>query len=347
MYNILSATKARSSIFLAMSTLLLCTSANAAPKVVASIAPIHSLVSMVMGDVAKPELLLNANVSPHNFALKPSDARAIQNADVVFWVGPALEAFLAKPLEALDSKDSNVALIDAEGLTLLDFRDAKKMSAADHHDGESDHEEGHKDEGEHDAKHAHDDDDKEKHEEKHEEAHGHEGHNHVGDHDPHIWLDPRNAAVMLEAIAMRLEGIDPENAETYRNNAQNALIEIQSLETKISADLSDVEKKSFVAFHDGTQYFEARFGLHAKGLLLDNPEVSASAARMKSLREVLQTEDVACIFSETQFNSDVTATLTEGLNVKVEVLDPLGAGIETGAGLYGELLTKLGEKISQ
>ncbi|WP_162150926.1 zinc ABC transporter substrate-binding protein [Ahrensia sp. 13_GOM-1096m] len=329
-----------------MSTLLLCTSANAAPKVVASIAPIHSLVSMVMGDVAEPELLLNANVSPHDFSLKPSDARAIQNADVVFWVGPALEAFLAKPLEALDSKDTNVALIDAKGLTLLDFRDGEKIAAAGAHKDGHEHEDDDKHEGEHDAKHEHDDDDKEKHEDKHEEAHGHEGHSHhghthVGDHDPHIWLDPHNAAVMLEAIAMHLEGIDPENAETYRNNAQNALIEIQSLETKISAELSNVGKKSFVAFHDGTQYFEARFGLNAKGLLLDNPEVSASAARMKSLREVLQTEDVACIFSETQFNSDVTATLTEGLNVKVEVLDPLGAGIETGAGLYGELLTKL------
>ncbi|MEM5500145.1 zinc ABC transporter substrate-binding protein [Ahrensia kielensis] len=330
-----------------MSTLLLCTSANAAPKVVASIAPIHSLVSMVMGDVAEPELLLNANVSPHDFSLKPSDARAIQNADVVFWVGPALEAFLAKPLEALDSKDTNVALIDAKGLTLLDFRDGEKIAAAsghkdaheheddDKHEGEHDHEDDHKDEAEH--AHDHEDD----HKDKQEAEHGHHGHTHVGDHDPHIWLDPRNAAVMLEAIAMQLESIDPENAETYRTNAHNALSGLQSLETKISTELSNVGKKSFVAFHDGTQYFEARFGLNAKGLLLDNPEVSASAARMKSLREVLKTEDVACIFSETQFNSDVTATLTEGLNVKVEVLDPLGAGIETGAGLYGELLTKL------
>lgn len=323
MNNILSASKMRLNIILPIVTVLLGTSAHAAPKVVASIAPVHSLVSMVMEGVAEPELLLDANISPHDFAMKPSNARAIQNADAVFWVGPGLEAFLTKPLEALGSKDSSFALIDATGLTLLDFRDAEKIGAFEHHDDDNGHE------AEHD------------HEESHEKEHDHAGHHHTGEHDPHIWLDPHNAAAMLEAIAIRLEKLDPENAETYRSNAQTALGKMEELETTISKKLSGFGDQSFIAFHDGTQYFENRFGLKAKGLLLDNPEVSPSAARMKSLRDLLQTDGISCMFSEVQFSSDVTATLTEGMNVKVEVLDPLGAGLEPGADLYGALLSRV------
>ena len=75
--------------------------AAAAPEVVASVAPIHSLVAAVMAGVGEPKLLVPPGASPHAYSLRPSEARALAGADIVFRVGPGLETFLDKPLAAL------------------------------------------------------------------------------------------------------------------------------------------------------------------------------------------------------------------------------------------------------
>ena len=75
-----------------------CHPAVAAPKVVVSIVPIHSLVAGVMKGVGEPSLLIPVGTSPHTYNLKPSDARSLQSADLVVWVGEGLENYLQKPL---------------------------------------------------------------------------------------------------------------------------------------------------------------------------------------------------------------------------------------------------------
>ena len=107
-------------------------SAQAAPPpVVATIPPIHSLVAGVMEGIGAPHLLLHGAASPHSYALRPSAAQRLQSARIVFWVGPALEGFLARSLAALAEKARIVTLTQAPGMDLLPARGR-------HHDGRTD-----------------------------------------------------------------------------------------------------------------------------------------------------------------------------------------------------------------
>ncbi|MEM7425970.1 MAG: zinc ABC transporter substrate-binding protein [Pseudomonadota bacterium] len=112
---------------LAFAMSLLLTPAQAEDSgVVASIAPIHSLVSAVMDGVGTPTLVVRGNQSPHAFSLKPSDARALQNARVVFWVGPGLETALRRPLSQLARGAKIVELGNSAQIELLTLRNHGK-----------------------------------------------------------------------------------------------------------------------------------------------------------------------------------------------------------------------------
>ena len=167
----------------------------AEPQVVASIKPVHSLVAAVMEGVGTPDLIVGGAASPHAYALKPSQAQALENADLIFWVGHELESFLEKPIETIGAGARAVELIDSDGVVQLPFRQGGPFEAHDHddHEGEKheDHADGHDDhEGEKHEEHAHDDDDHEtgKHED---HAHDHDDHesekhdDHAHDHDDH------------------------------------------------------------------------------------------------------------------------------------------------------------------
>ena len=125
--------------------------AQADLKVVASIKPIHSLVAGVMEGTGTPTLIVEGAGSPHTYALKPSQARRLQEADLVFWVGNTLEPFLQKPLESIASKATTVTLMDVDGLNQITFREGGAFDAHGHNDhkGHDDHDE-HKGHDDHD-----------------------------------------------------------------------------------------------------------------------------------------------------------------------------------------------------
>ena len=184
-------------IFSILSLLTFFTPTNADIKVVASIKPIHSLASYLMDGVAKPDLIVDGYASPHGFAMKPSHAKMLQNADLIFWVGEDLENFLEKPLKSIAKKAEKIELMEIKGLQVLKFRERNIFDDHDDH-GHDDHDDHGKKEDDHDD-HGHDDEHKEDdhddhgHDDEHKEDghddHGHEGHAH-GEYDPHIWLDP-------------------------------------------------------------------------------------------------------------------------------------------------------------
>ena len=136
-----------------LSFLTLFTSANAEIKVVASIKPIHSLASYLMDGVNKPDLIVDGYSSPHGFALKPSHAKMLQEADIIFYVGEGLENFLEKPLKSIAKKAEKIELMEIKGLTKLKFRERNIFDGHDDHGHDDD---GHK-EDDHDD-HGHDDD---------------------------------------------------------------------------------------------------------------------------------------------------------------------------------------------
>ena len=292
--------------------LFLASTASAMEGVVASIKPIHSLVAGVMGEVAQPDLLVPGNASPHAYSLRPSDARKLEQAKVVFRVGKDLELFLEKPLQSLSSNARIVNLSEAPGLELLDLREGGAFEAHSH---------------DHDHDHAHSDD--------------HDHDHHAPAKDMHIWLDPENARAMVAQIADTLAEADPANAAIYESNAAELDQRLQALLGETREKLRNLHGKPFIVFHDGYHYFEHRFDLHASGSISINPETPPSAQRVKEIQTRIASTSAACVFSEPQFEPRIVSVVTEGTGARVGELDPLGASLEDGADLYFELIDDL------
>ena len=284
--------------------------AQAEIKVIASIKPIHSLVSYVMEGVGTPEILVDGSSSPHSFQLKPSHAKMLQNADIVFWIGEDLETFLETPLDSIATNAKKIAIMELNDIQLLEFREKHIFEDHDEHVEEDGHVE-------------------------HVEEDGHDEHNH-GEFDIHFWLDPEIAKVIVKNIARELSKIDVANKSIYKANAVKAIEELDALITATKLKINT--NASYVVFHDAYQYFEKRFGIEVLGALSVNPEILPGAKQLAEIREVIQHEKVNCIFSEPQFNPSIANTIAQDTGVKSAVLDPLGARLEPGKDLYFDLI---------
>ena len=281
-------------------------------KVVASVKPIHSLVAGVMKGVAEPGLLVKGAASPHSFNLRPSDARALNQADLVFWVGEDLETFLTKPIQSLAGKAQPVALMEESGLTLLPTREGGAWEKHEDHA----HEAGHDD-------HAHED-------------HAHEDEH--GTHDAHVWLDVDNARKMVATIAGKLSERDSANAARYQANAASLTERLTALDAELKTTLAPIKERPFVVFHDAYHYLEDRYGLNAVGAITVSPDQRPSAQRLSQLRAKISSLDAACVFAEPQFEPTLVATVVEKTPAKRGTLDPLGASLDDGPELYFTLM---------
>ncbi len=340
--------------------------ADEAPAVVASIAPVHSLVAGVMAGVGAPVLLVPPQASPHTYALRPSEAEALDRADAVFWVSETVETVLTRPLSVLAEDAKVVRLATAPGVELLSVRQGDAWdshSHGDHDHGHGDH--AHGDHGDHahgdrdHGDHAHGD-----HDHGHDHAHGdhaHGDHAHgdhaEGDHDhdhgdhahdadltgfdSHVWLDPQNAIAMVDGIAKALAEIDPAHAQVYAANGQALTERLTALDASLAERLAPVGETGFVVFHDAYQYFERRYGLTAIASIIPQPEIPAGARRIAAVRERLLAGDAACVFAEPQFDPRRVDVLVEGTSARGGVLDPLGAGIAPGPDAYFTLMDQL------
>ena len=323
------------SIFFGLAPLFLSFSAKADIKVVTTIKPLHSLVSSVMDGVSEPSLIIEGTNNPHTFVFKPSHAKLLEEADMVFWIGEDLEAFMEKPLKSLASNAKKIAFMDLASIEKLKFREENIF---DDHDDHDDHD-GHKDDD-------HDDhDDHDGHEDEHEghdDHAGHEGHNH-GEFDAHIWLDPMNAKEMVHEIAHELSELDPSNKEIYEANANRALKSLDKLMEDVGKDVpKDI---SYVVFHDAYQYFEKRFGVSTAGALTLNPDVLPGAKQIADIQDLISDKGIKCIFSEPQYNPKIIETLASDMKISTGILDPLGANLDKGNTMYEELIKKISNSI--
>ena len=314
-------------------------SVNAEIKVVASIKPIHSLASYLMDGVGKPKLIVDGYASPHGFSLKPSHAKMLQEADIIFWVGEDIENFLVKPLGSIAKNAEKIELLDIRGLKKLKFRERNVFEGHDDHghkeDDHDDHakkEDGHDDE--HKDEHGHDDDHKK---DGHDE-HGHEGHAH-GEFDPHIWLDPLNAKVILKEMAKHLIENDQKNASVYKDNLKKANKDLDKLVKQVKSELNKDFKS--IVFHDAYQYFEKRFKVNVLGAFTVNTDVLPGAEQLKEIREIIEHDKVTCVFSEPQFNPEIINAVAKDMNISTDVLDPLGATLTPGKNLYFDLIKNM------
>lgn len=328
-----------------------------APNVAVDIAPVHSLVARVMDGIATPNLIIQSGASPHEYSLRPSEARALQDADVVFWVSEGLSPWLEGALETLASDAAVVELLETDGTMELEFREGalfeKHVHGEEAHDDHEDHEnhedhEDHAGHAEHEGHENHDD-----HKGAHDDAHeghddheDHAGHDH-GKHDPHAWLSPQNAANWLNVIASQLSAADPANAGSYFANAAAGRVELEALSAEVNAVLDPLRGGKFIAFHDAYQYFEKDFNFPAAGAISVSDASDPSPARIAEIRDRIASEGIDCVLAEPQFNPGLVATVLEGTEAKTAVIDPLGSDLETGAALYPQVIRNLAASLAE
>jgi zinc transport system substrate-binding protein len=274
------------------------------PRVVASIKPIHSLVAGVMGQRGSLFLLIPGSFSEHGYTLKPSDARHLQQANLVFWIGDEMETYLTKPIQALPKETSVVTLADAKGIALLSAREDPAFEAHTH-SGQENHK---------DSNHTH------------------------SEPDLHIWFNPQNAMAMVNAIVTSLSNADPMQAAYYMQNGENLKKSLAALDQEISESLRPLKGKPYIVSHDAYQYFEHRYGIPARGSLTLTPDQSPSAGRLKDIRSKIKNLGAVCVFAEPQIKPNLIETVIAGTQAKADALDPNGALIEPGPGLYFTLL---------
>jgi len=286
------------------------------PRIVVTLAPLHALVTAVTGEITEPHLLLRGAASPHTFSLAPSDARALARADLVVGADPDLERFLERPLESLAADADVIWLTRAEGVQTLATRGGGKW-AEQGETGQQDH--GHEHEGEH-------------------------GHEHAGT-DPHAWLDPRNAIAFTRALTEHLAIIDPGQAQRYRDNARRRIERLRALDRELERLVAPARDMPYLVFHDAYQYFESRYGLRPVGAVAIEPGRPPGARRLAELHDRVEQTGARCLFAEPQFEPKVVRVIEQATGIRTATLDPLGAALEPGPGLYEQLMRKLADNL--
>lgn len=299
------------------------------PNVMTDIGPVESLAAMVMDGLGTPERLLEAGDSPHHMALRPSQARALSDADVVIWIGPDLTPQLARQVETLADNALSLPLAELPDTHLLPARDTGLFP---HDHEEEEHEEHH-------------DEEHEEHEEHHDEDDGHEDAHDHGTHDPHVWLSPENASHWLTAIAEALASVDPENAQTYRANARTGIAAIAEAEAEARDTLAPLEDRPLAVAHDAYQYFEDHFGLTVLGAISDADANTPGPARLSALRDGLTEARPACLLVEPATDRRLLDTV-QAAEIPTATLDPMGTDLPQGAALYPTLIREFAQRIA-
>ena len=280
--------------------------ANAA--VVASLKPLGFIASAIADGVTDTQVLLPDGASEHDYSLRPSDVKRLQNADLVVWIGPEMEAFMEKSVKNIPN---------AKQVTIAQLNDVKPLLMKGADDDDDDH--GHND------------------------AHGEKSdeHHHHGDYNMHLWLSPEIARASAVAIHDKLVELMPQSRAKLDANLKDFEAQLASTETQVGNELAPLKGKGYFVFHDAYGYFEKQFGLTPLGHFTVNPEIQPGAQRLHEIRTQLVEQKATCVFAEPQFRPAVVEAVARGTSVRMGTLDPLGTNIKLGKTSYSAFLNQL------
>ena len=317
--------------------------------VITTIQPINSLVSAVIGDTGKTISLIPAYISPHEYKLKPSDAKKMQEANIIFFVSNHLESSVTKVFKNLPKNIKIINLLEETGIEHLAIRDNEAWERHDHH-GHDDHD----DHDKHGKKHD-DHDDHDKHAKKHDDHDDHDKHgkkhddhdDHESKDDVHIWLSPDNAIKIVEKVNKELTLLFPDNASKYSENSNKMIDKIQKLKNELAKDLAPIKGKPYVVFHDAYQYFEKTFDLNAVGSVALEGDIASSPKQISFIKDKIKKLNASCVFQEPQFDSKLVKIVVEGTNAQIGTLDPLGVNISGKENFYIQLLKNMAKSLKE
>lgn len=290
-------------LWLFIALLAVSVSVHAQVKILTTIKPLQLIAVAITDGVGTSEVLLPVGASHHEYTLKPSDVNKLQQADVIFWVGPTLETFLTKPLSDPQYANKSLALIDSKGLHLRQYEG--------HH-----HDEDELDESEHVDEHG-------------------------LMTDPHIWLLATNAGAIAKAMMEKLSAIDPANKTRYQQNYDQFMAALDKADKQAATTLTPVKAAGYIVLHDGYGYFEEHYGLNHQGELTLSPERAPGAKHLSEIEQLIKKGNVECVFGEPQFQPRYLDSLIEQLGVKRGTVDYLASDIAVDKSGYPHFLENL------
>ena len=303
--------------------------------IISTIQPINSLVSAVIGNTGKTISIIPAEQSPHNYKLKPSDVKVLQNGNIIFYVSNHLESSVTKVFKNLPKNIKLINLMEESGINHLAIRDNAAWERHDHHGDD------HDDHDKHGKKHD-DHDDHEKHGKKHDDHDDHEK-----EDDVHIWLSPDNAIKIVQKVNKVLSLYFPENSKIYNENTTKFIDKIRNLKMELIKELSPIKNKPYIVFHDAYQYFEKTFELNAVGSVALEGDIASSPKQISFIKDKIIKSKASCVFQEPQFDSKLVKIVVEGTNAKTGTLDPLGVNITGNKDFYLQLLTNMAKSLKE
>ena len=290
--------------------------------VISTIQPINSLVSAVIGNTGKTISIIPAEQSPHDFKLKPSDVKVLQNGNIIFYVSNHLESSVTKVFKNLPKNIKLINLMEESGINHLAIRDNAAWERHDHH--------------------GDDHDDHDKHGKKHDDHDDHEK-----EDDVHIWLSPDNAIKIVQKVNKVLSLYFPENSKIYNDNTTKFIDKIRSLKMELIKEMSPIKNKPYIVFHDAYQYFEKTFELNAVGSVALEGDIASSPKQISFIKDKIIKSKASCVFQEPQFDSKLVKIVVEGTNAKTGTLDPLGVNITGNKDFYLQLLTNMAKSLKE
>ena len=339
--------------FFSIIALFICTGVNVfateTTGVISTIKPINSLVSAVIGNTGKSITIIPSEQSPHDFKLKPSDVKVLQNGNIIFYVSNHLESSITKVFKNLPKNIKLINLMEESGVNHLAIRDNDAWERHDHH-GHDDHD----DHDKHGKKHD-DHDDHDKHGKKHDDHDDHDKHgkkhddhdDHEKEDDVHIWLSPDNAIKIVQKVNKVLSLYFPENSKIYNDNTTKFIDKIRNLKMELIKELSPIKNKPYIVFHDAYQYFEKTFELNAVGSVALEGDIASSPKQISFIKDKIIKSKASCVFQEPQFDSKLVKIVVEGTNAKTGTLDPLGVNITGNKDFYLQLLTNMAKSLKE
>lgn len=257
-------------------------------SVLTTLFPLYDFARVICGDKANVQLLLPPGVEAHSFEPKPADLIAISKADVFVYTNPVMEPWATKLLKGI--APPTLRVVDASvGTTMLKV-------------GEGAHE------------------DSAEHEEK-EKGHGHEEHEHAGGIDPHLWLDFKNAGIMVDNLAAAIIEKDPANAPYYRANATAYKAELNKLDADFSAGLARCGTRTFLhGGHYAFGYLAARYGLTYRSAQAVNPDAEPTPATIVQLLKMVKSTGLKYVYAEELVSPRISEMISREAGVKILML---------------------------
>ena len=272
------------SILMIISLLTGCNGEKKSDKtlVAVSILPLEEFVEKVGGDHISVYTMIPQGADPHTFDPAPSQMAKLSEAAMYVEVGAGLEFEIAY-MDKIRSMNKDMVVVDSsKGLDLLEATEHH------HHDGDDDDEE---------------------------EEHEH------GSTNPHIWLSPENAQVMVQNICDALCELDNVNAEDYRMNAASYIAELAGLDEEIHDSLKDVKNRVFMCLHPQWEYFAKDYELMEIAIEVDGKEPGAQTLAM--LIENAKANNIKVVFTSPQFSTASAKAIADAIGGKVVGIDSL------------------------